>query len=330
MSQYILVTGGAGYIGSHTVSQLRAKGEKVIVLDNLSTGCQHAVPEDIFIHGDVGDTHLVSNVLHQYQVDTVIHFAAHTIVPESVENPLKYYHNNTVKTQNLLSCCARANIRHFIFSSTAAVYGTPTENMVSEETPCAPINPYGYSKLMSEQMLKDLAAASSLRYTILRYFNVAGADHENHLGNYNDKNTTLVKVAAGVACGKRTSLKVFGTDFNTKDGTGVRDYIHVTDLAHAHINALDYLRAGGESQLLNCGYGYGYSVREIIASINRLSNKPITVEDAPRRPGDPSELIANPAKLKQILNWQPQFNDLDAIVQSSLRFEEQITARLPD
>src|SRR5580700_11381317 len=288
----ILVTGGAGYIGSHVVLQLRSRGERVVILDNLSTGFRQAVLDCPLVVGDVGDREQVLAVLREYGVDTVMHFAAHTIVPESVADPLKYYGNNTCATQSLLKSCSDFGIRQFVFSSTAAVYGIPQEAFAEETTPTAPINPYGTSKLMSEWMLRDVAAASGMRYVALRYFNVAGSDSQGRIGQSNRNATLLIKVACEAVVGKRKEIAIFGTDYATPDGTGVRDYIHVEDLAAAHLNALDYIRAGGESTILNCGYGHGYSVREVLASVERVAGKPLPVKEQPRRPGDPPALVA--------------------------------------
>ncbi len=327
----ILVTGGAGYIGSHVVKLLGERGERVVVLDNLSTGNQEAVLYGTFIQGDTGDAALVSRVLKEHDVDTVMHFAAHTIVPESVENPLKYYRNNTGNTLNLLECCQAAGIEQVIFSSTAATYGIPEDDTrpCSEELPTAPINPYGMSKLMSEHMLKDLSRAGGLRHVILRYFNVAGSDPDGLIGQSTRNATLLIKVAAEVACGKREKLMVFGTDYPTPDGTGIRDYIHVSDLASAHLSALDYLRKGGDSTLVNCGYGKGFSVREVIDATARLNGAPLNVEEQPRRAGDPPALIAAVDKIHRTLDWKPKFDELDVIVQTSLDWEETLSARVP-
>jgi UDP-glucose 4-epimerase len=322
----ILVTGGAGYIGSHVVKQLGARGEKLVVLDNLGTGFRDAVLFGEFVEGDTGDTELVANILQHHDIEAVIHFAAHTIVPESVENPLKYYGNNTCKTRNLLHCCQQAGVSHFIFSSTAAAYGIPHDTFCTEDTLTAPINPYGTSKLMSEMMLRGLSAASPLRHVILRYFNVAGCDPEGQIGQSTPKSTLLIKVAAEVAVGKREKLLVFGDDYPTPDGTGVRDYIHVSDLADAHIQALDYLRKGGESTLLNCGYGHGYSVREVIDTVNRVNGTPIKFEQHPRRAGDPPSLVAAVDKIHRTLDWTPKYDDLEFIVKTSLDWERKLQA----
>jgi len=319
-----LVTGGAGYIGSHVVRQLSERGERVVVLDNLSTGFRSAVLKVELVVGDTGDRELVSRLLREHQIDTVLHFAAHTIVPESVSHPLKYYGNNTCSTRNLLQCCNEAGVKHFVFSSTAAVYGIPAGGIAAEDSPNQPINPYGTSKLMSEWMLRDLAFSSSLRYVVLRYFNVAGSDPGGRIGQSTINGTLLTKVASEAAVGKRPHVSIFGTDFPTPDGTGVRDYIHVEDLASAHLKALDYLRAGGESQTLNCGYGKGYSVREVIATVNRVNGTPIKTVEGPRRPGDPPSLIAKAQRVREILGWQPKFDDLEVIVRSQLAWEKRL------
>jgi UDP-glucose 4-epimerase len=329
MSNKILVTGGAGYIGSHVVRLLTDAGQAVVVLDNLSTGFSDAVLDAELVVGDTGDPDLVSRVLREQGVDTVLHFAAHTIVPESVENPLKYYGNNTCCTRNLLECCSAAGVKHFIFSSTAAVYGIPVGPECTEDSPLAPINPYGTSKLMSEMMLRDLGKATAMRHVILRYFNVAGSDPEGRIGQSTEKATLLIKVAAEVAAGKREQLYVFGTDYPTPDGTGVRDYIHVDDLADAHIKALEYLQQGGESTTLNCGYGHGYSVREVIDAVNRVNGKPINVKEEARRAGDPPALIARADKIRQVLGWKPRYDDLDFIVKTSLDWERKLRDKTP-
>jgi UDP-glucose 4-epimerase len=329
MSDKILVTGGAGYIGSHVVRQLTDAGQAVVVLDNLSTGFREAVLGAELVVGDTGDRALVARVLREHHIDTVLHFAAHTIVPESVENPLKYYGNNTCCTRNLLECCAAAGVGHFIFSSTAAVYGIPDGPECTEDSPLSPINPYGTSKLMSEMMLRDLGKATAMRHVILRYFNVAGSDPAGRIGQSTEKATLLIKVAAEVAVGKREQLYVFGTDYPTPDGTGVRDYIHVDDLAGAHIDALQYLRRGGESTTLNCGYGHGYSVREVIDAVNRVNGTPINVREEARRAGDPPALIARAGKIREVLGWAPRHDDLDFIVKTSLDWERKLRGRTP-
>ncbi len=320
----ILVTGGAGYIGSHVVRMLTAAGRPVVVLDNLSTGFADAVIGAELVVGDTGDRETVSRLLAEHDVDTVLHFAAHTIVPESVEKPLKYYGNNTCCTRNLLECCSEAGVKHFIFSSTAAVYGIPEDSVCTEDSPLAPINPYGTSKLMSEMMLRDLGKATDMRHVILRYFNVAGSDPEGRIGQSTEKATLLIKVAAEVAVGKREQLYVFGTDYPTPDGTGVRDYIHVDDLADAHIKAVDYLANGGESVTLNCGYGHGYSVREVIDAVNRANGSPIKVVEEARRAGDPPALVARADRAREVLGWTPRYDDLDFIVKTSLDWERKL------
>jgi UDP-glucose 4-epimerase len=325
-SACILVTGGAGYIGSHTVRQLVERGERVVVLDNLSTGYRSAVLGAPLVVGDTGDRELVARVLVENGVDTVLHFAAHTIVPESVSNPLKYYGNNTCATRNLLEQCELAGVRRFVFSSTAAVYGIPDGGLAREDSPTVPINPYGTSKLMSEWMLRDLAAASTrLRYVILRYFNVAGSDPGGRIGHSAPGATLLVKVACQVAVGTKPALSVFGTDYPTPDGTGVRDYIHVEDLGFAHLRALDYLAAGGLSTTLNCGYGHGYSVREVLQMVERVNGgTPLPVVESPRRAGDPPSLVARAERVREVLGWAPRFDDLETIVRSQLDWERRL------
>jgi len=325
----ILVTGGAGYIGSHVVKQLGLAGEDVLTLDNLSTGFEAAVTSGEFITGDTGDGVLLAKIFGDNDIDTVLHFAAHTIVPESVSDPLKYYRNNTASSRTLLEAAATHGVRNFVFSSTAAVYGIPDGGKASEESATQPINPYGTSKLMTEWMLRDLAAAGDLNYVALRYFNVAGCDPTGTIGQSTPNATLLVKVACEAATGRRPGVSIFGTDFPTPDGTGLRDYIHVEDLATAHLDALRYLRGGGESTVLNCGYGHGYSVREVLAAVERANGEKLNIAEEPRRAGDPPELIAIANRVREVLGWAPQYDDLDTIVKTALAWERKIAARDP-
>lgn len=320
----VLVTGGAGYIGSHVVKALGRAGYQPVTLDNLSKGNRDAVLFGELIEGDTGDRSLVSSLLRDYEIDTVMHFAAFTIVPESVSDPLNYYANNTCNTRNLIQCCVEAGVKNFVFSSTAAVYGMPGDGICSEETPTAPINPYGQSKLMSELMLRDTCSASGMRSVVLRYFNVAGCDPDGEIGQSTPGSTLLIKVAAEAAVGKRAHLSIFGTDYETPDGTGVRDYIHVSDLADAHIDALKYLEAGGASETLNCGYGHGFSVREVIAAVEASLGTSLNVKEEARRQGDPASLIARNERIQQVLKWRPRHDDLTTIVQSSLDWERKL------
>jgi UDP-glucose 4-epimerase len=308
--------------------QLRARGEQVVVLDDLSTGFRQAVLDTPLVVGKVGDRDLVLDILRTHGVDTVMHFAAHTIVPESVANPLKYYGNNTCSTRNLLECCVETGVRHFVFSSTAAVYGVPADNLAAETSPTAPINAYGTSKLISEWMLRDVAASSPLRYVALRYFNVAGSDSAGRIGQATPKATLLIKVACEAAVGKRPHVSIYGTDYPTPDGTGVRDYIHVEDLATAHLDALSYLRKGGTPQVLNVGYGHGYSVREVLKSVERIAGHALTIREEPRRAGDPPVLVARADRVRSELGWQPRLDHLDTIVKTSLQWEQRL-AREP-
>jgi UDP-glucose 4-epimerase len=317
----VLVTGGAGYIGSHVARQLGEAGEQVVVLDDLSTGFAEAVLHGELVVGSTGDPSCLESVFERFDIDTVMHFAAKTIVPESVADPLKYYGNNTCSSRTLLEAAARAHVKHFVFSSTAAVYGMPPEGYASETTPTSPINPYGTSKLMTEWMLRDLAAAHPLNYVALRYFNVAGCDPEARIGQSTPKATLLTKVACEAAVGKRAKIFIFGTDYDTPDGTGVRDYIHVEDLARAHLKALDYLRAGGASTTLNCGYGRGYSVREVIDMVEQIGGVELDKEEAPRRAGDPPVLVAVATRIREVLDWTPSFDSLEQIIATSLRWE---------
>lgn len=325
----ILVTGGAGYIGSHVVRQLGEAGESVVTLDNLSTGFRDAVTAGELVVGDTGDAKLLEDLFGRYRIGTVMHFAAHTIVPESVADPLKYYRNNTANSRTLLECAAKHGVANFVFSSTAAVYGIPPGGRASEDSPTQPINPYGTSKLMTEWMLRDLAAAGGPAYVALRYFNVAGCDPSGRIGQSTPKATLLVKVACEAAVGRRPRVSVFGTDYETPDGTGLRDYIHVEDLASAHLDALAWLRNGGRSMTLNCGYGHGYSVREVLQAVEKANGEPLTITEEPRRPGDPPILIAEADEIRKVLGWKPAFDDLDVIVETSLAWERKIAARDP-
>ncbi len=320
----ILVTGGAGYIGSHVLLQLQERGERVVALDNLYTGFRQAVRNAPLVVGDVGDRDLVERVMREHEVDTVMHFAANTIVPESVREPLQYYGNNTCATRNLLAACMQQGVHQLVFSSTAAVYGIPPGGIATEDMPLAPINPYGTSKLMSEWIMRDLAAVSDFRYVSLRYFNVAGSDIEARIGQATRKATLLVKVACEAIVGKRPHVSIYGTDYDTPDGTGVRDYVHVEDLARAHVDALDYLRRGGATAICNCGYGHGYSVREVLESVQRVAGKPLPIKEEPRREGDPPTLIARAERVRSLLGWVPRLDRLDLIVESSLRWEEKL------
>ena len=323
----VLVTGGAGYIGSHVVMQLRARGEKVVVVDNLTTGFRQAVGDTPLIVGNLADRALMARAFTEHGVGTVMHFAANTVVPESVRDPLKYYGNNTSATRNLLEACMQAGVRRLVFSSTAAVYGMPSEGVAREDMVLTPINPYGTSKLMSEWILRDLAAVTDFRYVSLRYFNVAGSDPEGRIGQATANATLLIKVACEAVVGKRKQVSIYGTDYPTPDGTGVRDYIHVDDLARAHLDALDYLRSGAASAVLNCGYGHGYSVREVLASVQRVAGKSIAIREEPRRPGDPPSLVAAADRIRAVLGWQPKLDDLDTIVRTALRWEEKLLAK---
>ena len=320
----ILVTGGAGYIGSHVVRQLGESAERVIVLDNLGRGFRQAVTAGELIVGDVGDRTLVSRLLAEHDVDTVMHFAAHTIVPESVAQPLKYYGNNTCNTRNLLQACVEHGVKNFVFSSTAAVYGMPDQGYADEESPTRPINAYGTSKLMSEWMLRDVAAVNPMRYVALRYFNVAGAHPGGEIGQATQGATLLTKVACEAMVGKRPHVSVFGSDYPTPDGTGMRDYLHVEDLAAAHLNALDYLRSDGKSVTLNVGYGHGYSVRDVLRMVETVGGKPLAIREEPRRAGDPAYLVARADRIRQELGWRPRYDDLTAIVSHSLAWEKKL------
>ena len=318
----VLVTGGAGYIGSHTVHELIETGEDVVVLDNLSTGFRFLVPDNVhFVVGSTGDRELVARTIREFGVDAIVHFAASIVVPDSVADPLGYYRNNTLNTCNLLDVAIEQDVRRFIFSSTAAVYGNAEQVPVREDAQTAPISPYGTSKLMSEIMLHDSARAHGLRFVVLRYFNVAGADPKGRTGQSTPQATHLIKVACEAALGKRNGLTVFGTDYATPDGTCLRDYIHVSDLARAHSAALAYLRDGGASTTFNCGYGRGASVLEVIRSVKRVSGVDFPVTFAERRDGDPVALVADVGRIRATLAWTPRFQDLDTIVAHALAWE---------
>lgn len=321
----VLVTGGAGFIGSHMVLELLDAGEDVIVLDNLSTGFRWAVPDGAkFIEGDVGDQDLVSELLRSNSIDAILHFAGSIVVPESIADPLGYYRNNTGNSRSLIACAVEAKIPNFIFSSTAAVYGMPDVNPVTEDVTLAPISPYGSSKLMTETMLRDTAIAHPLRFVALRYFNVAGADPKGRSGQSSPGATHLIKVASEAALGMRDHLDVYGTDYDTPDGTCVRDYIHVSDLVRAHLDALRYLREGGESVILNCGYGKGFSVLDVIEAVKRASGVDFDVRHVPRRPGDPAALVAGAGRIHDVLGWEPRLDNLDTIVEGALSWEKHL------
>ncbi len=323
MSNKVLVTGGAGYIGSHVVRQLGEAGYDVVVYDNCSTGSPHAVLHGELVIADLSDVDVLHQVFCQHKFSAVLHFAASLIVPESVARPLDYYTNNTRNTLNLLQCCRVMGVNQIVFSSTAAVYGEPKQNPVTESAETKPINPYGRSKLMSEWVIEDYGAASDLRYVILRYFNVSGAEPGGRLGQMSANATHLIKVACDAALKKKSELKIFGTDFPTTDGTAIRDYIHVEDLARAHVDALRHLEKGGESQTLNCGYGMGYSVRQVVERVKAISGVDFPVIETSRRPGDPASVVSCADKIRQVLKWQPKYNNLDTIIDTTLAWEIQ-------
>jgi UDP-glucose 4-epimerase len=324
----ILVTGGAGYIGSHMVYALVDAGEEVVVLDNLSTGLWWAIsPQVRLVEGDIGDEALLVRVMHEEKFDAVVHFAGSIVVPESVSDPLGYYLNNTVKTRSLIAAAVAAGIPRFVFSSTAAVYGNPSVNPVLEDAVLNPMSPYGRSKLMSEWMLRDTHAAHALQFAALRYFNVAGADPKGRTGQSTPRATHLIKVACQTALGQRDHLDVFGTDYPTPDGTCIRDYIHVSDLAAAHLDALRHLRAGGESGIFNCGYGRGFSVLEVARAVERASGRKLDLRLTERRAGDPAAIVAGADRARSVLGWKPKHDDLDGIVASALAWENYLIRR---
>lgn len=323
----ILVTGGAGYIGSHAVLALLDSGWKVAVVDNLTTGFRWAVPDEVaFYEGDIEDSELIARIIEEQNIGAIMHFAGSIIVPESVENPLKYYHNNSNKSRSLIESAVNGNVKHFIFSSTAATYGIPEESPVTEETPQVPINPYGMSKLMTEHMLRDVSAAHDFNFCALRYFNVAGADPLARTGQSTAGATHLIKVAVEAALGKRDSVAVFGTDYDTPDGTGVRDYIHVSDLAAAHVLALEALISKpDQNHLLNCGYGRGFSVLEVLDAVDRVTNLQINRILEGRRAGDPDSLISDNRAIMNSFPWEPKHADLDEIVSHALAWERKLS-----
>ena len=324
----VLVTGGAGYVGSHMVLELVDAGERVVVLDNLSAGFPWAVAEGVpLIVGDIGDQTLVARLIREHGVEAIIHFAASVVVPDSVRDPLDYYRNNTVNSRALIDCALKNGIRQFIFSSTAAVYGDPAKLPAKEDSPTQPTSPYGWSKLMTEIMLRDAAHAHDLSYLVLRYFNVAGSDPRHRTGQSSKAATHLIKVAVEAAVGLRPKLQIFGTDYPTPDGTCIRDYIHVSDLARAHSDALRHLRSGGPSLTLNCGYGHGFSVLEVIETVKRVAGVDFKVETAPRRPGDPARIVADSELARATLRWQPRFDNLATIVEHALAWERELVRR---
>jgi len=324
----ILVTGGAGYIGSHMVWELLDHNEDVVVVDNLVTGFEWAIPENvIFVKGNVGDQEFMQDVMSEHKIDTIIHFAGSVIVPESLEDPLKYYENNTGNSRNLIAAAIKTGVKRFIFSSTAAVYGEPlTEGPISENAILNPMSPYGTSKLMTELMVRDTALAHNMSYVILRYFNVAGCDLKGRTGQSTEGATHLIKVACEAAAGTRSSMKIFGTDYDTPDGTAVRDFIHVSDLANAHYTAVKFLREGGRKFTANCGYSSGYTVKEVISAVKRVSGNDFRVIESERRAGDIPALTANAYRLMSRLDWRPKHDDLDLIVSSALKWEEKLPA----
>jgi UDP-glucose 4-epimerase len=324
----VLVTGGAGYIGSHMVLALVDAGEDVVVVDNLSTGFAWAIaPQAKLIEGDIGDAEFLNRVMAAHKFDAIVHFAGSIVVPDSVTDPLGYYLNNTVKSRTIMDSAVKAKIPRFIFSSTAAVYGNPLTQPVFETAMPSPISPYGTSKLMTEWMLRDAHAAHGLNYVALRYFNVAGADPKGRSGQSTPRATHLIKVACQTALGQRPSMDVFGTDYDTPDGTCLRDYIHISDLISAHMDALSHLRLGGESGIFNCGYGRGYSVLEVIRAVEKAYGGPIKANRVPRRAGDPAAIVAGADRVREVLGWKPRYEDLDIIVSSALAWEKHLIRR---
>ncbi|MEM6711404.1 MAG: UDP-glucose 4-epimerase GalE [Pseudomonadota bacterium] len=324
----VLITGGAGYIGSHMAHALADRGMPFVVLDNLTTGYRPGMPDGaLLIVGDIGDQVLVERLIREHSIDAVVHFAGSIVVPDSMTDPLGYYANNTVKSRALMAACVNCGVRSFIFSSTAAVYGMPDTDQLDETAPTAPISPYGSSKLMTEMMLADTAHAHDFAYTAIRYFNVAGADPHGRTGQSSPRATHLIKVASQAALGQRPYMEIYGSDYDTPDGTGVRDYIHVSDLIAAHVLALDRLRGGGDSLVINCGYGQGYSVREVVASVRRVSGVDFEAREAPRRAGDPASLVAIADRARRELGWTPSHDDLDEIVSHAYAWETRMVGR---
>ncbi|MCH7542062.1 MAG: UDP-glucose 4-epimerase GalE [Proteobacteria bacterium] len=325
--QTVLVTGGAGYIGGHVLLALIEAGMDAVVIDDLSTGQREAVPEGVrLIEGSVGDAALLEEVMDRYRVEAVIHLAGSIVVPESVRDPLAYYRNNTLHSATLIETCVRLGVNHFIYSSSAAVYGEPDSTPIPEDAPTRPINPYGTSKLMTEWILRDTAKAHDFHYAALRYFNVAGADAEGRAGQSSPVATHLIKIACQTALGSRSGMKIYGDDYETPDGTCIRDYVHVTDLADVHVRALGYLAEGGGSVTLNCGYGHGYSVREVLRTLEDIIGRPLPAEISARRAGDTAVLTAAAGRVRDLLGWEPKYDDLRVIVDTALAWERRIAA----
>ncbi len=323
----ILVTGGAGYIGSHLVKALLEKNESVLIIDNLSTGYKKAILGGEFIEGDILNKDFITTLFKAYEIESVIHLAAKTVVPDSIKHPLDYYQNNIVGTMNVLEACKKHDVRQIIFSSSAGVYGNPSNTTVTESTPCSPKHPYGFTKYVGEQLIQDMAVTYPLSFGLLRYFNVAGASPDGLLGQSTPNATLLIKVAAEVAAGKRPSMPIYGTDYDTPDGTAIRDFIHVCDLVDAHVLLLDYLREHKTSQILNCGYGTGYSVQEVVDAMQKVCGHKFNTHYLPRRQGDCAKLIADPTKIIETLNWQPKYKHLQHMVESAYLWEKKLNTQ---